>query len=217
MTTQPVFASVVLDADSTLCGIEGIDWLAGQRGPDVATEIAALTNRAMNGEIPLDAVYGARLALIRPTRLEIQTLGDVYCRNLAPGAESAINDLLGAGVNVHIVSSGIHQALEPVLLFFQLEADVLHAVSLTFHADGAYSDYDSTSSLTLADGKAVLVNSLKLPRPILAVGDGATDLAMRSAVDEFAAYTGFVRREAVVRDADRELRSFEELRQAVLP
>jgi phosphoserine phosphatase len=214
--TQPAFASVVLDADSTLCGIEGIDWLAARRSPEVAAEIAALTNRAMNGEIPLDAVYGTRLALIRPTLLEIQTLGDAYCRGLASGAEAAITDLLGAGIEVHVVSSGIRQALEPVLLFLQLEGDSLHAVSLAFEADGAYAGYDTASPLTRAEGKATLVDSLKLPRPILAVGDGATDLAMRSAVDEFAVYTGFVRRESVVREADRELRSFEELRNVVL-
>ena len=33
------FASVVLDVDSTLCGVEGIDWLAQRRGPEVATRI----------------------------------------------------------------------------------------------------------------------------------------------------------------------------------
>jgi phosphoserine phosphatase len=103
-----------------------------------------------------------------------------------------------------------------VLLFLQLEGDRLHAVSLAFEADGAYAGYDTASPLTRAEGKATLVDSLKLPRPILAVGDGATDLAMRSAVDEFAVYTGFVRRESVVREADRELRSFEELRNVVL-
>ena len=52
------FASVVLDVDSTLCGVEGVDWLAQRRGADVAARTRALTERAMNGEIPLDSVYG---------------------------------------------------------------------------------------------------------------------------------------------------------------
>ena len=58
------FASVVLDVDSTLCGVEGIDWLAQRRGGDVARRVRELTDRAMNGEIPLDSVYGERLAML---------------------------------------------------------------------------------------------------------------------------------------------------------
>ena len=45
--TEMRFASVVLDVDSTLCGIEGIDFLAARRGPDVGERIAELTDRAM--------------------------------------------------------------------------------------------------------------------------------------------------------------------------
>jgi len=54
----PRFRSVVLDVDSTLCAIEGIDWLARRRGPAVAAQVAALTDRAMDGAIALDQVYG---------------------------------------------------------------------------------------------------------------------------------------------------------------
>jgi hypothetical protein len=52
---------------------------------------------------------------------------------------------------------------------------------------------------------------------VLAVGDGATDLAVRPAVDAFAAFTGFVRRDAVVRAADFELSTFDELLEALTP
>jgi phosphoserine phosphatase len=67
-TPRPRFASVVIDVDSTLSGIEGIDWLAALRGPEMAAKISALTDRAMRGEITLDAVYGERLKMIAPTR-----------------------------------------------------------------------------------------------------------------------------------------------------
>jgi hypothetical protein len=44
------------------------------------------------------------------------------------------------------------------------------------------------------------------------VGDGSTDAAVRGVVDNFFAYTGVARRENVVRVADAEAKSFEELR-----
>ena len=55
-----------------------------------------------------------------------------------------------------------------------------------------------------------------LARPILAVGDGATDLAMRPGVDAFAAYTGFVARPAVVQESDFTVNSYAELLRRVL-
>jgi phosphoglycolate phosphatase-like HAD superfamily hydrolase len=61
-----------------------------------------------------------------------------------------------------------------------------------------------------------VVRGLALPRPVIAVGDGATDAALRTVVDTFAAYTGFVHRDAVVRAADRVLNSFDELLEVVL-
>ena len=51
-----------------------------------------------------------------------------------------------------------------------------------------------------------------LQRPILGVGDAATDLA----IDRFAAYAGFVRRDSIARQADAEITSFEELATMVL-
>jgi phosphoserine phosphatase len=46
---MPRFASVFLDVDSTLCGVEGIDFLAQRRGPDVAARVTEATERAMRG------------------------------------------------------------------------------------------------------------------------------------------------------------------------
>ena len=68
MAAAPRFRTVLIDVDSTLAGVEGIDWLAERRGPDAAAAVAAMTDRAMQGEIALDAVYGERLALVRPGR-----------------------------------------------------------------------------------------------------------------------------------------------------
>lgn len=202
------FASVVLDVDSTLCGVEGIDWLAQRRGPDVAKRIRELTERAMNGEIPLDGVYGERLAVIKPTRSDVDELAQVYRRTLAEGAAEALAAWTKRGVRVVLVSGGIREAIAP--LARELGVPV-HAVSLRFDDRGNYLDYDRASPLATQTGKLEVVRSLALPRPILAVGDGSTDVAMKQAADRFVAYTGFARREAVVAAADSSAGSFSEL------
>src|SRR3954464_13846401 len=65
------FNSVILDVDSTLSGVEGIDWLASKRGSAMEAAVASLTEQAMQGAIPLESVYGERLKMVRPTKAEI--------------------------------------------------------------------------------------------------------------------------------------------------
>jgi phosphoserine phosphatase len=210
------YASVVLDMDSTLASVEGIDWLAKRRGPAVARDVAALTERAMNGELALDAVYGERLALIRPSTEDVAALARLYEEGVAPGAPSAIEQLRDAGVALTIVSGGILDAILPCARGLGFADGEVHAVRLSFDERGEYRGYDRSSPLATQLGKRDVLRALRLPRPLLAVGDGSTDAAMAPEADTFAAFTGFVRREPVVAVADSELRSFDDLLELVL-
>jgi len=212
----PRFRSVVLDVDSTLCAIEGIDWLARRRGPAVAAQVAALTDRAMDGAIALDQVYGERLALIRPGRDDIAAVAAEYVRTVLPDAATVVGHLRAAGVTLVLVSGGLRQGILPMAreLGFR-DADV-HAVDVRLDTDGAYAGFDAASPLATQAGKPVVVGALALPRPSLAVGDGSTDLALAGTVDVFAAFTGVVRREAVAHGAACELTSFAQLLSFVL-
>jgi phosphoserine phosphatase len=208
--------SVVLDVDSTLCGIEGIDWLAGRRDPGTGAAITELTDRAMRGEIALDAVYGERLAAVRPSRRDVDELSAAYIHALAPGAADAVVQLHEHGCRVVLVSGGLRQAILPVAARLGIAESDVHAVSVRLSDSGSYDGYDTASPLATATGKCAVVESLTLPRRILAVGDGATDLAIRSVADAFAAFTGFVRREPVVASADHVIDSFAQLVELVL-
>jgi len=210
------FASVVLDVDSTLCGIEGIDWLAALRGSDVGAKVTNLTDQAMHGRIALDAVYGARLALVQPTRDEVEMLAGLYVSALAAGAARAVRRLRDAGRRVVLVSGGLREAILPVARKLAIPDDDVFAVAARFTADGDYEGHDAASPLTTAMGKRDVVEALALPPRVLAVGDGATDLAIRPVVDAFAAFTGFVRRDSVVQQADLVIDSFDQLTGIVL-
>ncbi|CAN5536952.1 hypothetical protein BH09GEM1_BH09GEM1_01380 [soil metagenome] len=210
------FASVILDVDSTLCGIEGIDWLAARRGADVEREVTLLTDRAMRGEIPLDSVYGERLALVRPGLVDILALTDAYIASIAYGAKRAIGRLQDEGRRVVLVSGGLREAILPVASLVGIPSRDVHAVSVMLDARDAYGGFESDSPLATAEGKRSVATRLGLPRSVLAVGDGATDLAIRPAVDAFAAFVGFVRRDAVVSGADEVLESFDQLLELVL-
>ena len=210
------FASVVLDVDSTLCGVEGIDWLAARRGPEAGMRIAELTDRAMNGELALDAIYGERLGVVRPSRGDLDALATEYERALAPGAAAAIARMRAAGRRVVLVSGGLRNAILPVARQLGIDDVDVHAVNVLVDGDGEYETYDAHSPMTTAEGKRSVVAALALPRRLVAVGDGATDLAIRPVADAFVAFTGFVRRDPVVAGADAVVDSFDQLVELVL-
>lgn len=210
------FNSIVLDVDSTLSGIEGIDWLANLRGKEVAAWSTALTERAMRGEIPIEAVYGERLRAVRPTLPEIEQLGREYIDRIAPRAREALSAIKGAKVRIVMVSGGLREAILPLAATLGVAEQDLHAVSVAFDESGGYAGFDEASPLTRQTGKRTLVGGMGLKGPILAVGDGMTDCEMKAVVDSFAAYTGFTRREPVIERADFVIENFDQLRELVL-
>lgn len=202
--TTPRFRTVVFDCDSTLSAIEGIDELAAGR----REEIVALTDAAMRGDVPLEEVYGARLALIRPSRTAVAELGARYVAAAVPGARETVQGLRAAGIEVRILSGGLRPAILPFAAWLGLGPREVEAVDLTFDAAGAYLGFEEDSPLARSGGKRLVVEGWRrsLPGPFLMVGDGVTDLEVRPAVDRFVAFAGVVDRPAVTVAADAVIR-----------
>ena len=197
---MPRYRTVVFDCDSTLSAIEGIDELAhAHRG-----EVARLTDAAMTGAIPLEEVYGARLALAQPTRESVAALGRQYIDEMVPDAAEVVGALRRAAVRVRVISGGLLPAVSMLARRLGLDPADVAAVDIRFTPGGTYDDYDATSPLARAGGKRELLAEWRAtsPRPMMFVGDGATDLEAKSVVDLFVAFTGVVARPNVIAGAD---------------
>ncbi len=212
------YASVVLDVDSTLTRVEGIEWLAEQRGPSVAHAVADMTQRAMDGTTPLDSVYGARLALVRPSRADVDALGDAYSTGVVAGAQAAIADMQAAGIRIVAVSGGLREAVARFAISLGVPDHDVYAVSVRFTPDGDYAGFDEASPLARHGGKPVVVRGLALGRPVLGVGDGSTDAELKTiagrdgpVIDGFAAFVGVASRPSVVAVADYVVHTMAEL------
>jgi phosphoserine phosphatase len=210
------FNSVILDVDSTLSGVEGIDWLASLRGAEVEAWSGSLTARAMEGLIPIEAVYGERMGLVKPTLAEIEELSAVYIDHIAPGAREALAKLREHDVELVLVSGGLREAILPLAKELGIREQRVHAVSVFFGSDGGYAGFDERSLMTRQNGKRATVKEMTLKGPVLAVGDGMTDCEIRPVVDGFAAFTGFMKRDPVVERADYVIENFDQLRALVL-
>ena len=198
---QP-FRTVVFDCDSTLSTIEGIEELAREH----RAEVEALTEEAMRGSIPLEQVYGRRLELVRPPRGRVLALGQRYIETLVPDAIETVAALREEGVHVRVISGGLRPAVLAVARRLGIDDDGVAAVDIHFDENGSYAGFEETSPLATSGGKRRVLEAWQLARPVLMVGDGATDLEARPAVDSFAAFAGVVYRASVVAAADYVIR-----------
>ena len=200
MTGLARFGTVVFDCDSTLCATEGIEELARAH----RAEVAAMTEEAMRGAIPLEQVYGRRLELVRPSRGRVLALGHHYIRTLVPDARETVTRLRACGVQVRIISGGLRPAILILARDLGLDDSAVDAVDVYFDDDGEYAGFDVGSPLSASGGKRKVIDGWAdtVARPIMLVGDGATDLEAQPVVDAFVAFAGVVFRAAVVAAAD---------------
>jgi phosphoserine phosphatase len=192
--------TVIFDCDSTLSAVEGIDEIAVQH----REEVARLTSLAMAGEVPLEQVYARRLELIRPSRADLDRIGALYVERLVPDAAYVVHALQAAGVVVRVLSGGLAPAVKVVAAHLGIAPANVAAVDVYFTEAGDYAGFEETSPLARAGGKRdwIAAHLAELPRPIMLVGDGMTDLESRPVIDRFVAFAGVIERAEVVAQAD---------------
>ena len=188
------------DCDSTLSTLEGIDELAIRA--DVGEQMIALTNQAMDGIVPLEAVYKQRLELIRPNKQAIDWLAQRYIETIVDGVAEVFKQLLAQGKTVHIISGGIREAIVPLAQQLGIPDNQLHAVSVLFNKDGSYQGFDENSPLARSGGKADICRKISNQQAFIMIGDGKTDLESQQAGACFVGFGGVVAREAVLEQAD---------------
>jgi phosphoserine phosphatase len=203
---------LLFDCDSTLSSIEGIDELGRLRGPEVFHQIETMTNAAMNGGTPMEAIFARRLEIIQPTHAELTKIGGQYIATVEPTALRTIPALRQRGWTVVIVSGGFTQAIQPFAQF--LGIDRVEAVNLKFQADGRYAGFDETCPTARTKGKNVVAQKLRREfsaSEVIMVGDGASDLEVKGDADRFIGFGRYVQRPKVVAGADVFIHSLDEL------
>ncbi|WP_441241091.1 phosphoserine phosphatase SerB [Tardiphaga sp. 768_D3_N2_1] len=165
------------DMDSTMIGQECIDELADFAG--LKAHVAAITERAMRGEIEFEPALRERVALLKD--LKVGVVDEVLASRitLTPGGRELVQTMRANGAYTCLVSGGftLFTAKVAELVGFQENrANVLHV------ADGKLTGTVAEPILGKAAKLATLVElreSFDFDNlDTLAVGDGANDLAM---------------------------------------
>lgn len=169
---------VAFDMDSTLIEAEVIDELAKAAG--VGDQVAAITERAMRGELDFTASFRARLALLEG--LDESVLGGIAeGLRLTEGAERLIATLRKLGYKTAILSGGFSYFGR--ILQQRLGIDYVYANEL--EVSGGKVTGEVVGEVIDGERKAALLRQLAEREGIsleqtIAVGDGANDLPMLS-------------------------------------
>lgn len=166
----------VFDMDSTLIQAEVIDELAKAAG--IGERVAAITERAMRGEIDFRASFTERMALLQGLSEEV--LEDIGAGlRLTEGAERLFAELKRLGYKTAILSGGFTYFARQVQA--RLGIDYVYANELEI-VDGKLTGR-AVEPIVDAQRKADLLQELASREGLtleqtIAVGDGANDLPM---------------------------------------
>jgi len=168
---------LLADMDSTMIEQECIDELAAEAG--VGPYVAAITARAMNGELDFEAALRERVALLKglPETVIGQVLRDRI--TLRAGGRQLVATMRAGGARAALVSGGFTAFTGPVaaaLGFDENRANVLQV------AGGALTGIVAEPILG-RDAKVRALHEISAamgisPAEAMAVGDGANDLGM---------------------------------------
>lgn len=169
---------VVFDMDSTLIETEVIDELAKAAG--VGEEVAAITERAMQGELDFKESFQKRVGLLKG--LDESVLSEIAARlPLSEGAEKLLSTLKKLGYKTAILSGGFNyfgRHLQKLLGIDYVYANQLEIIDgkVTGNVTGQVVDGERKKELLkeIAEKEGLSLEQ------VIAVGDGANDLPMLS-------------------------------------
>jgi phosphoserine phosphatase len=178
---------LVADMDSTLIGQECIDELAAVAG--IGARVAAITERAMRGEVAFAPALRERVALL--AGLPATVIGDVLKDRITlnRGARTLVQTMRANGAYVAIVSGGFRQFTGAIRE--RLGADEDRANGLGIEGGRLTGEVmepilgQDAKLAALAEIAAAMGASLE---DTMAIGDGANDLPMLQAAGLGVAY-----------------------------
>ena len=200
-------ALLIADMDSTMIQGETLDELAVFAG--IGEKIAAITKRAMNGELDFKAALRERVAMLKG--LNVDALEKTWAQvKLTPGAEELVATMRAKGALTALVSGGFTFFTGKVATRLGFE---VHRSNILLD-DGSALTGKVEEPILDRDSKLAALNELAAQRGVklhatLAVGDGANDLDMLRAAGLGVAFHAkpVVAREAKVKVDHADLRA----------
>lgn len=209
----------VIDFDSTIITAESLEELAAIALRDrkdrrvTLANLQEITRQGMAGTLRFDQSLQRRLRLFSPTQAHIEELTIKLQLMITPSFWQHRSWLAAHAADIYVISGGFEEVIIPVVARLGLYPDHVLANAFVCDPQGRIIGYDITRLLSQPAGKVKQVAMLKLPGPVVVLGDGYTDYEIRAhgEADVFWAFTENVSRPEVTKRADRIVRSLSDI------
>jgi phosphoserine phosphatase len=168
---------IIADMDSTMITVECIDELADYAG--IKPQIAAITERAMEGKLDFRAALTERVALL--AGMDAGVIDRCLAERVAlmPGARTLVQTMAAGGARALLVSGGFTRFAEPVAAEIGFDRAVANVLEISGgKLTGRVIEPIVDSGVKLATLNAECAAIGIDVADALAVGDGANDVPM---------------------------------------
>ena len=200
----------VFDFDSTLTSVEALDVLAEitlANKPEkdaVVSEIQAITNLGIDGDISFTESLERRLSLLHANKADLATLVQELQNKVSASIVRNKEFFEKYSEDIYVISCGFKEFIEPIVAHYNIPAHKVYANTFTYDEKGNITGFDKENVLSSHNGKIECLKRMNLDGEVQVIGDGYSDYVMREAgiADKFFAYTENVSRDKATANAD---------------
>lgn len=215
----------VFDVDSTIISRESLDEIIlFSLADDLRKEkkmkcIEAITQKGMNGEIPLQESLISRLQIANISQKHIDHVSNNINTFITQGVKESIEIIQKKGGDIFLVSGGFLENILPLAKYLHIPE--IHCFGNTFlKKEGEIIGIDKENPLSRNSGKATIVQKYIRPHTsekIISIGDGVSDAEafLQGFSDEFWGFFLHVSRPALAKKTTKSFFSSEDFLVAV--
>lgn len=170
----------------------------------VVSEIQAITNLGIDGDISFTESLERRLSLLHANKADLATLVQELQNKVSASIVRNKEFFEKYSEDIYVISCGFKEFIEPIVAHYNIPAHKVYANTFTYDEKGNITGFDKENVLSSHNGKIECLKRMNLDGEVQVIGDGYSDYVMREAgiADKFFAYTENVSRDKATANAD---------------
>ena len=170
----------------------------------VVSEIQAITNLGIDGDISFTESLERRLSLLHANKTDLDTLVQELQHKVSASIVRNKEFFEKYSEDIYVISCGFKEFIEPIVAKYNIPAHKVYANTFTYDEMGNITGFDKENVLSSHNGKIECLKRMNLVGEVQVIGDGYSDYVMREAgiADKFFAYTENVSRDKATANAD---------------
>jgi len=210
---------LIVDFDSTFIRDETLDEIANlllssnRISKNTQTEIANITSQAMNGELDFRQALKKRIKLLNIHKNDINQVISILTKRVSLSFVQNKDYIQAIAESMYIVSGGFKEIIEPIVKAYGIPSKNIFANEFSYDNKNYINGINEEALLSHSDGKIRAVKTLNLSHKGYVIGDGSTDLEIKTVegIKAFICFTENIDRKTVSSKADYIAPNFHEV------